>query len=75
MRTDKDKAFAMRRKGKSYREISKTLGMSVSTLSLWFKGVRFSEDIKKALIKESQVENTKRINDLNRVRGDSLKAT
>jgi len=41
MRTDKELAFSLRKQGKSYKEIHQELGMSISTLSNWFKGVDF----------------------------------
>ena len=46
MRIDKEKAFILRRSGKSYNEICAQLGMSKSTLSNWFRNVDFSKDIK-----------------------------
>lgn len=72
MRTDKELAFELRRTGKSYKEIAKELGMSVSTLSLWFQGVDFSEAIKKSLIDKSIEVNAIRIRALNQKRGDAL---
>jgi len=52
MRQDKEKAFLLRRQGKSYREIQKDLGMSRSTVSLWFKDIGWSKKIKKNLVKK-----------------------
>ena len=46
MRKDKDKAFEMRRSGKTYREIEKELGISRSTLSNWFREVSWSKHLK-----------------------------
>ena len=74
MRTDKELAFTLRKQGKSYREIHNELGMSVSTLSNWFKGVDFSEEIKKSLTTQSKIKSTKRLHFLNKVRGDLLAA-
>jgi transcriptional regulator with XRE-family HTH domain len=74
MRTDKEAAFELRRLGKSYNEIVTTLGMSRSTLSQWFKGHSFSEEIRKSLTLNAGVESTLRLHKLNKVRGDSLDA-
>ncbi|EKD23557.1 MAG: Resolvase helix-turn-helix protein [uncultured bacterium] len=46
MRTDKQKAFALRLSGKSYRDISATLHIPKSTLSSWFSNVQLSEDVR-----------------------------
>ncbi|OGJ00888.1 hypothetical protein A3G53_02640 [Candidatus Nomurabacteria bacterium RIFCSPLOWO2_12_FULL_44_11] len=47
MRHDKEKALELRKQGKTYNEIKTMLGMSLSTLSLWFKNEKWSEGIKK----------------------------
>ena len=75
MRTDKESAFRLRRQGKSYKKISRELGVSVSTLSVWFKGVDFSEEIRQSLTKKAIEDSTKRLHELNKIRGDSLVAT
>ena len=75
MRADKDKAFALRQQGKSYRDICDKLGISKSTLSNWFKGVDFSEKIRKSLVEESRRTSSARIKDLNRTRGETLRAS
>ena len=74
MRTDKELAFKLRKQGKSYKYIHKKLGMSMSTLSNWFKGVEFSEDIKRAVIAEALSNSTMRLKVLNKARGDLLRA-
>lgn len=74
MRTDKDKAFVMRKQGKTYNEIAVSLSIAKSTLSKWFKGVDFSEEIKKTLIREAQSKSTVRLQSLNRARGALLSA-
>ncbi|MFT5037058.1 MAG: hypothetical protein ACI9VM_000632 [Candidatus Azotimanducaceae bacterium] len=74
MRTDKEQAFALRRSGKSYKEIHSSLGMSVSTLSNWFHGQDFSEAIKKSLTNEAIAVSSVRLRKLNKIRGDSLAA-
>lgn len=75
MRKDKHLAFALRKKGKSYNEISDELGVAKSTLTKWFKGHSFSKDIKAHLTKKSIEASTIRIRGLNRVRGDTLAAS
>lgn len=49
MRLDKLQAIQLRKEGKSYLEISNTLGISKSTLSNWFSGVVWSEKTKNRL--------------------------
>lgn len=72
MRTDKPKAFSLRKEGKSYKAISKELSVPVSTLSNWFHGVDFSEDIRKRLAKEVHDESAVRLANLNKERGVAL---
>ena len=74
MRTDKELAFSLRKQGKSYKEIHRELGMSVSTLSNWFHNVDFSEEIKRSVIAKAQLKSTAHMQVLNRVRGDLLRA-
>lgn len=74
MRTDKELAFTLRRQGKSYNEISATLSVAKSTLSNWFKGVDFSEDIKKIITERANRDNSIRLQVLNKARGDLLAA-
>jgi AcrR family transcriptional regulator len=72
MRSDKGKAFILRRSGKSYREISAELGVAKSTLTEWFRGVDFSQAIRQELTKQAKKKSTKRLVELNRVRGAAL---
>lgn len=74
MRTDKELAFTLRRQGKSYKEIHNELGMSLSTLSNWFKNVDFSEEIKRSITIQAQKRSTTHLQSLNRARGDLLHA-
>ena len=74
MRTDKELAFSLRKQGKSYKEIHRDLGMSVSTLSNWFHNVDFSEEIKRSVIAKAQLKSTAHMQVLNRARGDLLRA-
>ena len=74
MRTDKELSFALRKQSKSYNEIHRELGMSVSTLSNWFKNIDFSEEIKKTITAKAQLKSTHRLQVLNRARGDLLRA-
>jgi hypothetical protein len=74
MRADKELAFKFRKQGKSYKYIHKELGMSMSTPSNWFKGVEFSEDIKRAVTAEALSNCTMRLKVLNKARGDLLRA-
>ncbi|OGG89040.1 hypothetical protein A2592_01105 [Candidatus Kaiserbacteria bacterium RIFOXYD1_FULL_42_15] len=74
MRTDKELAFTLRKQGRSYKKIHNELGMSVSTLSNWFKNVDFSEEIKLSVIARAQKLSTARLQSLNQARGDLLHA-
>jgi hypothetical protein len=74
MRTNKAEAFALRKQGKTYKEITSTLGIAKSTLSNWFKGEYFAEEIKKTITKEAQKSSTLRLQVLNKARGDILRA-
>jgi len=49
MRKDKQKAEALRRSGKSYKEIRKILGVPTATLSGWFKDMPWSIEIRDKL--------------------------
>jgi len=57
MTINKERAFELRKTGKTYREIKKSLGISLSTLSGWFKDEKWSEDISKNN-KEIQIKNS-----------------
>lgn len=56
MRTDRILAINLRKQSKSYNDINKTLGISKSTLSGWFKNNQWSQDIKKSLTKKAQIK-------------------
>src|SRR3989338_7827862 len=49
MRKDKEKATELRRAGKSYKEISRTLGIPTATLCGWFKDLNWSIEIRNRL--------------------------
>ncbi len=72
MRKDKELAIELRRAGKSYREIKKEIGVSLSTLSLWFKDLEWSKDVGRKLIFQHISDSTTRIFELNKVRGKRL---
>jgi hypothetical protein len=73
MRKDKDKALKLRREGKSYKQIKKELGVPMSTLSDWFIGQKWSEDIKETLLVGAYTKSKIRIENLNKIRGENLK--
>lgn len=54
MRKDREVAIKLRGQNKSYNEISRTLGISKSTLCFWFKGLGWSEEIKDGLAKNQR---------------------
>lgn len=49
MRKDKEKAFELRRNGKSYKEISRKLGIPTATLCCWFKNLDWSRELRNKL--------------------------
>ena len=72
MRKDKDFAIELRKAGKSYREIKRETGASLSTLSLWFKDFEWSKEIGKRLIFQHISNSTTKIFELNKIRGKRL---
>jgi transcriptional regulator with XRE-family HTH domain len=65
---EKIEVFELRKKGKSYKEISELLGVSKSTLSGWFKDINWSQEIKEQLIEKSKETSSKRLFNLNYLR-------
>lgn len=61
MRTDKNNAIILRKSGKSYQKISKVLGIPKSTLTYWFKNVKWSKELKKQLVLKANIEARKRM--------------
>ncbi len=59
MRTDKEKAFKLRRSGLSYKKISRELGIPLSTLAGWFKNEAWSQLIKNRLSVEVSLSNSR----------------
>ena len=51
----KEDAIQLRKKGKSYNEISKQLGIPKSTLGGWFKKLPFSEIVKNNLVDKNRL--------------------
>lgn len=56
MRKDKEKAYILRKEGKSYREISQVLGVPKSTLSCWLKNEAWSREIGERLASTESFE-------------------
>ncbi len=72
MRSDRNRATTLRMMGKSYREISRELGVPVSTLSDWFKGEIWSVSVKDKLNKLNFSAAKVRMEHLNTIRGGKL---
>ena len=53
MRTDKDHAFALRKRGLSYNAINRKLGVPLGTLSDWFSVISWSQKIQKNLTQKA----------------------
>lgn len=74
MRIDKERAFKLRREGKSYKEIRVILGVPLSTLSEWFANEEWSKLIAVNLTAKKALQSKIRITDLSRARGAKLRA-
>ncbi|HXK35562.1 MAG: hypothetical protein UX31_C0035G0012 [Candidatus Nomurabacteria bacterium GW2011_GWA1_46_11] len=61
MRTDKEKAFTLRRSGKSYKAISRELTIPLGTLAGWFKNQTWSTEIRDRLAKESSFSSPEKL--------------
>jgi len=61
MRNDRHLAIKLRKKGMSYKKISKELGIPKSTIHYWFSNLQWSQLIKKKLTKRAQIQSTKRL--------------
>lgn len=70
MRKDKKLAIVLRKSGKSYVEISNILQIPKSTLSGWFKQLRYSQKVKKRLSSAAAQQFSENINKWNRVRAE-----
>jgi len=68
MRNDKHLAIQLRKKGKSYNKISKELGIPKSTLTEWFSNIKWSQKIKKELVRRANYIARKRLRLLNKGR-------
>lgn len=68
MRNDRHLAIKLRKKGMSYNKISKELGIPKSTMSYWFKGESWSEDLKKELSRRALYVAKKRLRLINKER-------
>ena len=64
----KTKATILRRKGRSYGDINKLIGVPKSTLSSWFSGYSWSKNIKYKLIVKNNASASKNIKMINDAR-------
>src|SRR3989338_4248236 len=64
MRKDRSKAEQLRRSGKSYKIISKKLGIPIATLSDWFRNIPWSIEIKNKLAEESSFSSPEKLKSL-----------
>ena len=67
-RNDKHLAIKLRRQGKSYRAITKELGIPKSTLSEWFSGIAWSGEIRDELARRAIYISRKRLRLVNKER-------
>ena len=68
----KNKAFELRKLGKSYRAISSELGVPIGTLSLWLSDQAWSREIGKSLKSESSKKGSARLAAARKARGFGL---
>jgi len=54
--SEKTSALFLRKKGKSYQEIANLLKISKSTVALWLKNVKWSQELKQRLIEKSRAD-------------------
>lgn len=73
MRQDKQQAIQLRKQGKSYQQISDTIGVPKSTLSNWFSNISWSEETKKYLSELARANASKRMTMISHKRRDELK--
>lgn len=77
MRNDQHLALNLRKKGASYAKISEELNIPKSTLNSWFKGLAWSENIKKRLTEKAERNSRKRIKkiiELNKARRKKIRS-
>ena len=65
----KNKAFELRKNGKSYRSIQRELGVPISTLSSWLSDLSWSKEIGLKLAKDAELAGTERLARSRKVRG------
>lgn len=68
MRLDRERAIELRKKGKTYGEISGTLGVPKSTLSGWLAGISLPKDIEEELAAKARRAWAKNITTYNKTR-------
>lgn len=68
MKINKIEAIKLRKNGESYKEISKSLNVSLSTLSGWFKNKEWSKEIKRINTKKNIKKSTDNIIKINIIR-------
>ncbi len=71
MRNDKDRAIELRKQNKSYNQIARELGMSKSTLSVWFRNLTWSQQITTALNDEADEKQIKLMNQASRLKWEA----
>lgn len=65
---EKTAALFLRKKGKSYQEIANLLKISKSTVALWLKDVKWSQELKQRLIEKSRADSKIRMTRLSAAR-------
>ncbi|MBU2564160.1 hypothetical protein KKA23_01075 [Patescibacteria group bacterium] len=73
MRKDKNKAIILRKKGKSYNEITKLLNIPKSTLSSWLKDIKMSKNVEKELWNKTRKKWAENIIKFNKKRSEIAK--
>ncbi|MEK7541047.1 MAG: hypothetical protein AAB529_02315 [Patescibacteria group bacterium] len=73
MNKNKNLAIKLRKQGKSYNEIVKTLGTPKSTLSLWLRNIEMSSKIRKKFWDDVKERQAKSIADFNRKQAEKAR--
>lgn len=68
MINERSLAVQLRKRGKTYNEISELLGIPKSTLSGWFNGLKISETVKRRLWTNAKIKWAQSITDYNKKR-------
>ncbi len=73
MRTDKGLAISLRKRGKSYNQITDILKVPKSTLSLWLRNIKMPPGVEKKLWDKTRKKWARSITEFNKKRGEAAR--